>query len=153
VKPIRNYSDGEWLLLMWTFVVLFLAAGLAISRTVLVVAVLGALAAGYTTFLYVADRTGRSTTITLFGHSFGPDRGEAGRDSVEKPSDEYTDDEYTHDDDGYDDDGHGDDSRYDDTRYESGFGNPGYQNSSHEPYQRSPFQRPEYGEHFEGGNR
>ncbi len=54
MKPIRNYSDGEWLLLLWAFVLLFLAAGLFLGSTaVTIVAVLGALGAGYTTFIYL----------------------------------------------------------------------------------------------------
>jgi hypothetical protein len=59
VKPIRDYSDGQWLLLLWAFIVLFLIAGLFLGITALVViALLGGAGAGYTTYLYVQNSTG-----------------------------------------------------------------------------------------------
>jgi hypothetical protein len=59
VKPIRAYSDGQWLLLLWGFIVLFLIAGLFLGITALiVVALLGGAGAGYTTYLYVQNSTG-----------------------------------------------------------------------------------------------
>jgi hypothetical protein len=73
VKPIRDYSDGQFLLLFWAFVVLFLgAAVLTSSRLVLAVTVLGALTACYTTYVYVADRLGRSPVISVFGREIRP---------------------------------------------------------------------------------
>jgi hypothetical protein len=59
VKPIRAYSDGQWLLLLWAFIVFFLIAGLFLHITALVVvALLGGAGAGYTTYLYVQTSTG-----------------------------------------------------------------------------------------------
>ena len=69
MKPIRNYNDGQWLLLLWAFIILFLITGLAISNLVLVVAILAAIAAGYTTFLYVREQIGQSPTGSVFGRS------------------------------------------------------------------------------------
>jgi hypothetical protein len=73
VKPIRAYSDGQWLLLLWAFIVLFLVAGLFLGITALVViALLGGAGAGYTTYLYVQNSTGAA------GHSTS-DTDETGR--------------------------------------------------------------------------
>jgi|tagenome__1003787_1003787.scaffolds.fasta_scaffold19570404_2 hypothetical protein len=59
MKPIRNYSDGQWLLLLWGLIVLFLLGGLFLGSTaVVVVAVLGGVGAGYTTYLYVQNAAG-----------------------------------------------------------------------------------------------
>ena len=59
MKPIRAYSDGQWLLLLWAFIVFFLIAGLFLHITALVaVALLGGAGAGYTTYLYVQNSTG-----------------------------------------------------------------------------------------------
>jgi hypothetical protein len=66
MKPIRDYSDGQWLLLLWAFIVVFLITGLAISRPVLIVAILAALAAAYTTYLYVRERIGSSGSGSIF---------------------------------------------------------------------------------------
>ena len=61
MKPIRQYSDGQWLLLLWAFIVVFLVTGAFISKPVLVVAILAAAGAAYTTFLYVRENTGGSS--------------------------------------------------------------------------------------------
>jgi hypothetical protein len=54
VKPIRDYSEGQWLLLLWAFIVLFLLAGIALGVLPLVViSLIAAAGAGYTTYLYV----------------------------------------------------------------------------------------------------
>jgi hypothetical protein len=66
MKPIRDYNDGQWLLLLWAFIVIFLIAGLAMSTPVLVVAILAAVGAAYTTYLYARERIGRSPTGSLF---------------------------------------------------------------------------------------
>ncbi len=59
MKPIRAYSEGQWLLLLWGFIVFFLVAGLFLGITALiVVALLGGAGAGYTTYLYVQASTG-----------------------------------------------------------------------------------------------
>jgi hypothetical protein len=97
MKPIRNYSDGQWLLLLWGFVLMFLLVGIFISTLVLVIAVLGALGAGYTTYLYL-----RANNFSL---PFLP----ASRSRAAEHDDEY-EDEY--DDDG--DDDADDDYEYDD---------------------------------------
>jgi hypothetical protein len=58
MKPIRDYSEGQWLLLMWGFVVFFLVTGLFLgSKAVVAVSILGGAGAGYTTFLYVQQHT------------------------------------------------------------------------------------------------
>jgi hypothetical protein len=69
MKPIRDYSDGQWLLLLWAFIGIFLVTGLAISKLVLVVAILAALGAAYTTFLYVRERIGNSPSGSIFGRA------------------------------------------------------------------------------------
>src|SRR4051812_23674116 len=102
MKPIRNYSDGQWLLLLWGFVLLFLVVGIFISTLVLVVAVLGALTAAYTSYLYV-----RANDFTL---PFLP----ASRSTAAEQDDEYDDDQY---DDQYDDDY---DDEYEDAEDEPG---------------------------------
>jgi hypothetical protein len=71
MKPIRDYSDGQWLLLLWAFIVLFLIAGLAMSTLVLVVAIVAAIGAAYTTYLYARERIGRSPSGSLFGRPGG----------------------------------------------------------------------------------
>src|SRR3954449_4328337 len=86
MKPIRNYSDGQWLLLLWGFVLLFLLTGIFISTLVLVVSVLGALGAGYTTYLYV-----RSNDFTL---PFLPASRSSAAEQDDEYEDEYDDDEY-----------------------------------------------------------
>jgi hypothetical protein len=59
MKPIRSYSDGQWLVLLWAFVALFLIAGLFLGIAALVViSLLGAAGAGFTTFVYVRELTG-----------------------------------------------------------------------------------------------
>jgi hypothetical protein len=84
MKPIRDYNDGQWLLLLWAFIVLFLIVGLTLSTPVLVVAILAAVAASYTTYLYMRevigrspngslfDRLGRTSTTTVGGDQSGP---------------------------------------------------------------------------------
>jgi hypothetical protein len=71
MKPIRDYNDGQWLLLLWAFIVAFLIVGLALSTPVLVVALIAALGAAYTTVLYARERIGRSPSGSLFGRSGG----------------------------------------------------------------------------------
>jgi uncharacterized membrane protein YdjX (TVP38/TMEM64 family) len=51
-------SDGQWLAALWTVVVIALLAGLIMGISVLVVlSLLGAAGAGYTTFLFVRQQT------------------------------------------------------------------------------------------------
>jgi hypothetical protein len=89
MKPIRNYSDGQWLLLLWTFIVLFLITGLAISKLVLAVAILGALAAAYTTYLYVRERIGSSGSGSIFGRAT-PSSGASDRSAPDLPQNRPT---------------------------------------------------------------
>ena len=78
MKPIRDYNDGQWLLLLWAFIVVFLVTGSRSAQPVLVVAILAALAAAYTTYLYLRERIGRSPTGSVFGRTT-PTRGEPDR--------------------------------------------------------------------------
>jgi hypothetical protein len=76
MKPIRDYNDGQWLLLLWAFIVVFLVTGFAISTPVLLVAILAALGAAYTTYLYVREQIGarsRGTTLPPDSAGAGPD--------------------------------------------------------------------------------
>ena len=59
MKPIRDYTEGQWLILLWAFIAFFLLFGLFIgSFGVVVISVLGGAGAGYTTYLYVQNATG-----------------------------------------------------------------------------------------------
>ena len=71
MKPIRDYNDGQWLLLLWAFIVVFLVTGFAISTPVLVVAILAALGAGYTTYLYVREQIGQRPSRPLASEAPG----------------------------------------------------------------------------------
>ncbi|HSP39769.1 MAG TPA: hypothetical protein VLR26_18670 [Frankiaceae bacterium] len=75
MKPIRDYSDGQWLLLLWAFIVVFLVAGVAISTPVLIVAILAALGAGYTTYLYVREQIAQRSDGTLPSEGTPPSDG------------------------------------------------------------------------------
>ncbi|MFX6250533.1 hypothetical protein ABTF88_21520, partial [Acinetobacter baumannii] len=51
---VRDYSEGEWLLLLWGAIAFVLIAGLFLGVIAMVViALLAAAGAGYTPFLYV----------------------------------------------------------------------------------------------------
>jgi len=54
VKAIRDYSDGQWLLFQWAVIAVVLVTGLSFSSTAMVVlALLAAVGAAYTTYLYI----------------------------------------------------------------------------------------------------
>lgn len=96
MKPIRNYSDGQWLLLLWAFVLLFLVTGVFLSTLVLVVAIFGAIGAVYTSFLYL-----RANDFALpFLPARRPGRSEADDGDDDGYDDGYGDED--EDDDGYD---------------------------------------------------
>ena len=76
MKPIRNYSEGEWLLLLWGAIAFVLIAGLFLGVVaMIVIALLAAAGAGYTTFLYVQQLGSRSTGTTP---DYDSDRNEGG---------------------------------------------------------------------------
>ncbi len=98
MKPIRNYSDGQWLLLLWGFILFFLVVGIFLSTLVLIVAVLGALGAAYTTYLYLRANDFTLPFLPSARSSSADGDDDEDRDEDEDPDDDRYEDEYVYED-------------------------------------------------------